>query len=40
LPIKILKDQEASEPVQVIDEKIAWIISDILSDNDARLPEF
>ena len=40
LPIKIIKNHSVSKPEQILDSKIAWIISDILSDNDARLPEF
>jgi len=40
LPLKVLQDEEVPQGQRVLDEKVAWLISDILSDNDARLPEF
>ena len=30
----------ASSPIRVLDERVAWLISDILSDNQARTPAF
>ncbi|MFH1635344.1 MAG: PBP1A family penicillin-binding protein [Chloroflexota bacterium] len=36
----VLFTAENPAPVQVLDEGVAWLISDILSDNDARIPGF
>jgi penicillin-binding protein 1C len=40
LPVKTLLDEEAEESKRLLDEKIAWLITDILDDDIARLPEF
>lgn len=40
LPLKVLQDEKVEVGNKVLDERVAWLISDILSDNDARLPEF
>ena len=40
LPLRFLFNEAKLEGKQVLDEKAAWLIADILSDNDARLPEF
>ena len=40
LPLKAVLNEKVPEGTQLIDEKIAWIISDILDDDLARLPEF
>lgn len=40
LPIKALLDEIPTQPEQILDERLAWLISDILSDQNARLPEF
>jgi penicillin-binding protein 1C len=37
---EILYTAEPLSPIQVIDERVAWLISDILSDNQARTPGF
>ena len=37
---KVLYRHEAEAQPQVLDERVAWLISDILSDNDARLLGF
>jgi 1A family penicillin-binding protein len=36
----VLYAAEPAEPMQVLDERVAWLITDILSDNDARLIGF
>lgn len=43
LPVQYLYDSENSENLgiqKILDPKIAWLITDILSDNEARIPEF
>jgi len=40
LPIRATLDEEQGESQRILDQRIAWIIADILSDNDARLEEF
>lgn len=40
MPVKILADEKTEKSRELIDEKIAWLISDILDDDLARLPEF
>jgi penicillin-binding protein 1C len=40
LDVKNLADETPSGGKQVIDEKTAWLITDILSDNRARIAEF
>jgi penicillin-binding protein 1C len=37
---RLLYTAEPPDPVRVLDERVAWLISDILSDNDARLLSF
>ena len=37
---EVLYEAESTTPIRVLDERIAWLISDILSDNDARIPGF
>jgi len=36
----LLYSAESYAPIQVLDERVAWLISDILSDNDARILGF
>lgn len=40
LPVRLLDSDPVSGGERILDEKTAWIISDILSDETARLPEF
>ncbi|MBI5412285.1 penicillin-binding protein 1C [Candidatus Peregrinibacteria bacterium] len=40
MPIRTLLDQPIAPGEPILDSKIAWLISDILSDPQARLPEF
>ncbi len=40
LPTRLFMDEKAAEPVRLIDETAAWMISDILSDPKARAPSF
>ena len=40
LPITGLLDEKNPAPERVLDPRIAWLITDILSDPQARLPEF
>ena len=40
LNLKVLIDENITEWKQILDPKISWLIADIISDNDARLPEF
>jgi penicillin-binding protein 1C len=40
LDIRSTESDPVSPGRQILDPKIAWLISDILSDNSARLPEF
>ena len=40
LPLKILLNEKTEKGKQLIDEKIAWLITDILDDDIARIPEF
>ncbi|MFH0838157.1 MAG: penicillin-binding protein 1C [Patescibacteria group bacterium] len=40
LPIRTLLDEKTEEGKRLLDEKIAWLITDILDDDIARLPEF
>jgi len=40
LEIKTLLDDKTEEGKRILDEKIAWLITDILDDDIARLPEF
>ncbi len=35
-----LLDEETADGKRILDEKIAWLITDILDDDEARLPEF
>jgi penicillin-binding protein 1C len=37
---RLLYTAEPASPLQVLDERVAWLISDILSDNQARTPSF
>jgi membrane carboxypeptidase/penicillin-binding protein PbpC len=36
----VLYSAKPTAPIQVMDERVAWLISDILSDNQARTPAF
>jgi len=40
LPIRMLADEPVQSGKSVLDPKVAWLITDILSDDSARLPEF
>lgn len=40
LELRTALDDAAGAGGQVLDSKVAWLIADILSDNDARAPEF
>lgn len=40
LPIKTLLDEKTEDGKRLLDEKIAWLITDIIDDDIARLPEF
>lgn len=40
LPIRTFLDDPLENGTRILDNKIAWLITDILSDNNARLPEF
>jgi len=40
LNIKTFLDENVPDGKRVLDEKIAWLITDILDDDSARLPEF
>ena len=40
LPLKIFRDEKITEGKIILDKQITWIITNILSDNQARLPEF
>lgn len=40
LTARVFPDAPVEPGKDVLDPKIAWIITDILSDNDARMPEF
>lgn len=40
LNIRTLSDDPVEKGIQILDPGIAWLISDILSDNEARMPEF
>lgn len=37
---RFLLTDELQKGTQIVDERIAWLITDILSDNEARTPEF
>jgi penicillin-binding protein 1C len=37
---RLLFERESDATIQVLDPRVAWLISDILSDNDARAPAF
>lgn len=40
LPVRTLLDEKTDDGKRLLDEKIAWLITDILDDDIARLPEF
>ncbi len=40
LSVRSIKGDPIDEGVSILDEKVAWFISNILSDSSARLPEF
>lgn len=40
LPVRTLLEEETEDGKHLLDEKIAWLITDILDDDIARLPEF
>lgn len=38
--VRVLAEDPILEGEQILDTRVAWLISDILSDSDARLPQF
>jgi len=38
--VKTLLDEKTDDGKQILDEKIVWLITDILDDDEARIPEF
>lgn len=40
LSYRALPEEPADQGLSVLDPKVAWLIADILSDNEARVPEF
>ncbi|MAS94554.1 MAG: penicillin-binding protein 1C [Verrucomicrobiales bacterium] len=40
LPYRFVMDESTPEPVEVFDADCAWVLADILSDNDARVAAF
>ncbi|MBU1089489.1 penicillin-binding protein 1C [Patescibacteria group bacterium] len=40
LNLKVLSNEMSTSGEQILDERVAWLIADILADEDARLPEF
>ena len=37
---KVVYRQETADPVRVLDERVAWLVNNMLSDNDARVLSF